>query len=343
MGKYNIDIDSIIGPWGYSKHYVKQKLNECKDQEVKVRMNSFGGSLDHGLDMMNQFKEHGKVTVYLCGFNASAATVASLGAKKIMMDKNGFYLVHKVSNWVGEWGQMNADEMDAAIERLEKNKQENQKIDLVMARIYSDKTGKSIDDILDVLTKGTWITADDALEYGFVDELFNYGEKMNFTPEMQEKFNAFGLPKPDFPKAKEKENTSLFNFITETIKKEFDSFRESFKGEFKNSSQDNNQKNMSKTDLTHINEALGLTEILFDKENKVVLSEEQLVKLNGLLEEKKNEKETLLQEKEELTNQVEALKNGDGDSTEEVDTTGKDAPKNTMGKSKELFNEIKDL
>ena len=350
MGKYNIDIDSFIGPWGYSKQYVKEKLNEFKDQEVKVRINSFGGSLDHGLDMMNRFKEHGKVTVYLCGFNASAATVASLGAKTIKMDANGFYLVHKVSNWVGEWGQMNADELDEVIQRLEKNKQENAKIDLVMAQMYASKTGKSLAEMQEVLTQGAWITAQEALDYGFVDELFNHSDKMNFTPELEEKFNAFGLPIPSIETPKNSTpKAEIKNEITTEEKKEQESnasiiqaIKEFFLGAKKEGNQDNKEKYMSKTDLTHLNKALGVTEIVFNEESKAVLSEEQLKSINQGIADLETEKAALVAEKEALTEQVETLKNADGDDTTPVDTV-EDEKENAISSAKDLYNKVKDL
>lgn len=288
---------------------------------------------------MNQFKDHGKVTVYLYGFNASASTIISLGAKTVKMDKNGFYLVHKVSNWIGEWGTKNADEIQEAIDRLQKNKQENDKIDMVLAQLYAAKTGKDVQEMHDVLTKGTWLTAQEAKEYGFVDELVDASEKINFTPEMEEKFNAFGLPIPKFPEATtipylNSEEEELPNSI-------FDSLKNFFTQGKKNSKTDN-EEYMSKTDLTHINEALGVTEIAIDKEKKAFFSEEELAKINKVLEELKSEKKTLLNEKETLTQQVESLKNADGDDTPPVDTT-EDPEESAENGASEMYNAIKDL
>ncbi len=191
--KYQIDIDGYIGEWYYSKRFIKNELSKYPDQVVRVRMNSLGGSLDHGLDIADRFKEHGNVEVDMYGFNASSATLAALKAKKSRISSSGFYLIHKVMNWVDIWGQMNADEIAQAISDLEKNKEENQKMDLVIAQMYAEKTGKAINEILNLMKVGGWLTAQEAKEWGFVDEIINDKEKLNLKA-MGDKLNSFGLP-----------------------------------------------------------------------------------------------------------------------------------------------------
>lgn len=191
--KYQIDIDGYIGEYQYSKRFVKNELSKYPGQLVRVRINSMGGSLDHGLDIAERFGEHGNVEVELFAMNASAATLATLKAKKVSMSSSGFYLIHKVMNWVDVWGNMNADEIAQVIEDLTKNKEENQKMDLVIAQMYSEKTGKPLNEMLNLMKIGGWLNATEAKEWGFIDEIINVKEKINLG-EMSNKLNAFGLP-----------------------------------------------------------------------------------------------------------------------------------------------------
>lgn len=190
---YQIDIDGYIGDYAYSKSYVRSILEQNANNAVFARFNSLGGNLDHGLDIADRFENHANVTVDMFGFNASSSTIASLGAKKVRISESGLYLIHKCMNWIDIWGSKNADEIEQIIEDLKKNKEENDKIDLVIANKYSKKTGKTINEILPLMKVGGWLNAKEALEWGFVDEIIQSAEKINMA-DMQNKINAFGLP-----------------------------------------------------------------------------------------------------------------------------------------------------
>ena len=328
---YQIDIDGFIGPMAYSKQYVKKKLSENKGKDVAVRMNSLGGSLDHGLDMAGQFKEHGKVTVYLMGFNASSATVASLGADRVCMDENGFYLAHKVSNWVDAWGMMNADQIAAVIEELTKNKKENDKIDLVLARMYAKKSGKNVAEILDVLKEDRWLTAQEAVDFGFVDEIIqSSSNKVNVTDQLREKFNVYGLPEP--PEGK---GSDLFSFIS----KQFSDLKKSFSPEKENIIQSTNPVVMKKNNFKHINEILNVQDLVFT-DGKANLTEEQMEKLNAQFE-------TLKKENQESKEQIENLKRNPGDDTTTIHDEGgddtEDEEDSIFNRSRDLYNHVADL
>jgi len=190
---YDIVIDDFIGSYGYTKTFVAQKLDACKKKTTNVLMNSMGGSLDHGLNICERFGQKGNVTVDLIGFNASAATLATLKANKIRMSANGFYLIHKAMNGVDIYGNLNADQMQQIVDDLSANIEENNKIDAVIAQMYTAKTGKPIEEMLALMKVGGWLNATEALNYGFVDEIIPTSSKLNFKG-LEEKFNAFGLP-----------------------------------------------------------------------------------------------------------------------------------------------------
>ena len=59
-------------------------------------------------------------------------------------------------------------------------------MDLVLANLYANKCKKKVDDILPILKEGRWLTAQEALEYGFIDEIVEDGSKLNFDDAIED-------------------------------------------------------------------------------------------------------------------------------------------------------------
>ncbi|MDY3215868.1 MAG: ATP-dependent Clp protease proteolytic subunit [Sodaliphilus sp.] len=194
---YQIIIDDYIGDWwlGTDKQSIRRQLARHKDEHVDVKISSLGGNLDDGLDIRQQFIDHGDVTAHLHGFVASAATVIAMGAKRIVMGKYALFLVHQCSNEVFEWGQMNATDLQTLIDRLQKNKEDNEKIDGVLAAMYASRCkNHSQEELLDLLKESKWLTAQEALDWGFIDEIKDDDEAPELTNALARKFNSAGLP-----------------------------------------------------------------------------------------------------------------------------------------------------
>lgn len=331
---YNIDINSQIGPGYFSKQLIKAQLEPLKNKPVNMRISSLGGSLAHGLDIRQQLLDHGNVTAYLYGMVASAATIVATGAKKVCISRYCLFLVHKVSNYVDAWGQYNADDLAKLIEDLEKNKAENDKIDRVLAQMYAQKTGKSVDEILSVLQQNSWMTAQEAKDWGFVDEIIEGDEdKVNYAEQM-DKLNSMKLPplpeKFVHPESTEAILTNWLNRFTDRL----ESF---FKGKIKNDTQTQSKNDMI-TKYDKINSTLGI-QGLAENNGSAIVSEEHLGKLNGriqTLEQDLQNKDTKILN---LQNQVEALKKKPGDDTHNL-VNAKDTQSTAKhwADARELFN-----
>ena len=185
MAKKVIVVDGYIGPYAFSKQFIRNELEGHAKNPVEIKISSLGGSIDHALNIHDQFIEHGNVTAELSAFVASSATLISLGAKTVRMNENAFYLIHKAMNWVDEWGTMNEDEIETLIAKLEKKKQELAKVTLQLAKMYVAKSGKTLDKIINLMKQETWLTAEEALEWGFVDEVFIPDVAVNFLEDLQ--------------------------------------------------------------------------------------------------------------------------------------------------------------
>ena len=175
-----------------------QRTGRKHQNPVLAKISSLGGSVDDALNIFDQFIAHGNVTAELSAFVASAATLISLGAKTVRMNENAFYLIHKALNWVDEWGNMNDDEIEALIAKLETQKQQLSKITLQLAKMYVKKSGKTLDEIINLMKQEIWLTAEEALTWGFVDVIYAPEVAVNYIENLQlvSMITASGYPAP---------------------------------------------------------------------------------------------------------------------------------------------------
>ena len=198
MATKTIVIDGPIGQYSFSKQFMRNELSGQSKNPVLIKISSLGRSVDDALNIYDQFIEHGNVTAELSAFVASSATLISLGAKTVRMNENSFYLIHKAMNWVDEWGSMNEDEIDALIAKLETQKQQLAKVTLQLAKMYVKKTGKTLDEITGLMKQQTWLTAEEAKNWGFVDEVFVPEVVVNYLGNLQmvAMISSSGYPDP---------------------------------------------------------------------------------------------------------------------------------------------------
>lgn len=201
MKQYHLHLKGYVGSWDFDPGYVDYILDKNKDGHVDVLIDSLGGDVASALSIAAAFRRHGDVSVHFVGMNASAATIASLGAKHVSMDASAMYLVHKCSVGFFKWGSKNADELAELIADCEKSKDDLDKLDLNVARMYSGKCKKKQCDMLDVMSRAAWLTAEEALEWGFVDEITDLPEEAApvLTEALASQISAAGIPVPPLP------------------------------------------------------------------------------------------------------------------------------------------------
>ena len=211
--QYNLHLKGFVGGADFDRNYVDYILAKNAGKEVNVLIDSLGGNLATALSIAAAFKNHGKVSVHFVGMNASAATIASLGAAHISIDKNAMYLVHKCSTAFFEWGSLNADQFRTLIADCEKAAADLDKLDVNIASMYAGKCKKKTQCLLDLMKVGGWLSAKDALDWGFVDEITDLDDEPApvLTDAVASELAAAGIPLPNLP-VEEKENPILAFF-----------------------------------------------------------------------------------------------------------------------------------
>ena len=213
---YNISLKGYVGGYDFDRATVDKELAKNEGKQVNVLIDSLGGSLATGLSISAAFKNHGNVNVHFVGMNASAATIASLGAAHISIDAGAMYLVHKCSMAFFEWGSLNSDQFATLIADCEKIKADLDKLDLNVAQIYAKKCRKPTADLLALMKVGGWLTAKEALDWGFVDEITDLDDEPapKLTDALASAMASEGMPIPNIPLA-ETDREGLFGkFLT---------------------------------------------------------------------------------------------------------------------------------
>lgn len=210
--KYNLHLKGYVGGWDFDSDYVDFVLNKNPDKEVSVLIDSPGGQLNTALSISSAFRRHGNVHAHFVGMNASAATIASMGAKRITMDHSAMYLVHQCSQSFFEWGSLNATDMQHLIDSLEKQKTDLDKMDANVAEMYAKRCKKKSADLLALMKVGGWLSADEALAWGFVDELTEFEDEAApvLTEALAADFTAHGIPLPKMQSATKPEDITAF-------------------------------------------------------------------------------------------------------------------------------------
>ncbi len=170
--KYQWD-ESDVGSYDFAK-----ELGEVETANLNVHINSYGGSVSEGLAIHNLLKQFdGNVTTICDGFGCSIASVIFMAGSKRVMNKGSLLMIHNA--WTFAMG--NAKELRKQAEDLEK-------ITEPSIQIYLDNSNLSREEIVELMDQETWITSEEALQYGFATEIKD-------TDESQQSINEKYLAK----------------------------------------------------------------------------------------------------------------------------------------------------
>lgn len=130
---------------------------------INLHINSPGGSVFDGIAIYQMLVQHNaKINVYVDGLAASIASVIAMAGDNIYIPKNAMLMVH--NPWTVVAG--NASELRKQADDLDK-------IGQSMKESYLSKTNGKLDQetLQKLLDDETWLSADEAVAYGFADEV----------------------------------------------------------------------------------------------------------------------------------------------------------------------------
>lgn len=163
----NTDVEILlydtIGLYGTDPKDFVRTLNGFKGRNLHIRINSPGGSVFDGAAIYNALRRHdGVVTIDIDGLAASMAGIIAMAGHKVRMNQNAFFMMHNASGCV--LGDANQMESEAVLLR---------KINGSLAKTLATRSNQEHKEVIKLMDKETWLTAEEAKEMGFVDEILN--------------------------------------------------------------------------------------------------------------------------------------------------------------------------
>ena len=162
--------DKWIYDWFEMESFSPKDLDLPENEDIDIEINSPGGYIYPASEIYTALMNHkGNVNILITGRAASAASVIAMAGTHVSISPTAQIMIHNVS----ATGSGDYRDFEHFAEQLKKSND-------TMANAYMLKTGKTKEEILDLMNYETWFTPDEALKHGFVDEIMLKGENVEY-------------------------------------------------------------------------------------------------------------------------------------------------------------------
>ena len=146
-----------------SLHETLYEPGTNQSEDVHIRLNSYGGSCNAAVRMHDDLVAYpGKISITISGTAASAATVLAMAADTLEMTPGSLFMIHDPI--VGAIGNEAEADLMEAIGLLRACKDS-------IINVYATRTLAGRDQIAQMMKETTWMDAEAALAYGFIDRI----------------------------------------------------------------------------------------------------------------------------------------------------------------------------
>lgn len=162
-GKKEADvfIYDVVGIWGVSANEFVRELNNLDVKTINLRINSPGGNVFDGVAIFNALIKHDAyVKTHIEALAASISSIIALAGDEVEIAENAFYMIHNPYTWA----MGDAESMRKTARMLDK-------VTDSLIKTYTNKTGKSAEEVKQLMDDETWFTSDEAKAAGFADSI----------------------------------------------------------------------------------------------------------------------------------------------------------------------------
>lgn len=155
------EISNLLTETDIRLQNTKNLLGSDYTPTIHLKIRSDGGSLFEGLAILDRMRSlKSKIHTYVEGGAASAATLISVAGHKRYIGKNSLMLIHQLS--AGNYGNF---------QQLEEQQENYRRLMQIIKSVYKQYTKMPMKTLEDILKKDLWLTAEECLHYGMVDEI----------------------------------------------------------------------------------------------------------------------------------------------------------------------------
>jgi len=204
----DVELHDEIGLGGITAaDFIKELQSHRNARSINLSIHSPGGNMLDGLAMFNALKAHpAKVYAHVTGIAASAASTVLMAGDVVTMPEDAYIMIHNPMG--GVYG--GSEEMRDYADIMDKLK-------AGAVNIYVNKTGKSVNEISEMMDSETWLNSTEALNYGFTDKITNAVGVANKLNTFNKYFKSMPFNTSNSAKVAEIENQfQLNNFLVES-------------------------------------------------------------------------------------------------------------------------------
>lgn len=163
----------------------QKALNSANGEDVELDIASNGGIVESATEIASLIHDYaGKVTTVVQSAAYSAASIIAVSGDVVKMTPTALMMIHRAS--VQSAGNTNDLSHDAIMLAT---------VDKALAAAYQAKTGKSQEEILNLMNNETWLTAQDAVDQGFADEIQENAKELVVTNSLSPLISAETIEK----------------------------------------------------------------------------------------------------------------------------------------------------
>jgi HK97 family phage major capsid protein len=152
---------ALIGEVGWEINAsVLQRALVGRTEDLTINLFSYGGDAIEGLAIYSMLARYpGKKRMVIDGVAASAASVIAMAGDEIVMPESSFLMIHEA------WGLAIGGSGD-----LRQQADLIDRISTAYRQTYSARSGMSTEDVASLMAAESWLTAAEAVEFGFATE-----------------------------------------------------------------------------------------------------------------------------------------------------------------------------